>query len=219
MCHCLFKLFKVIRPRGRSPQFPAGIAMFILIPIVGRLTDRGGEIWLTVLGLIFAAYGTLLMIEADTNTSFWLFAIWMIVSRIGLAIIFPPLSAASLIVLTTDMIGQAAGTMNFVRTMGGAFGVNVSAIYVENRAASYREALTANQHDGNAMMLEMTDRLRDLWSSLGIPDGLDTSLSQLYIGQTIIRQAEMLAFRDGFLLLTIITAAAIPAAIHMRKQT
>ena len=69
------------------------------------------------------------------------------------------------------------------------------------------------------MMLEMTDRLRDLWSSLGIPDGLDTSLSQLYIGQTIIRQAEMLAFRDGFLLLTIITAAAIPAAIHMRKQT
>ena len=47
-------------------QFPAGIAMFILIPIVGRLTDRGGEIWLTVLGLIFAAYGTLLMIEADT---------------------------------------------------------------------------------------------------------------------------------------------------------
>ncbi len=200
-------------------QFPAGIAMFILIPIVGRLTDRGGEIWLTVLGLIFAAYGTLLMIEADTNTSFWLFAIWMIVSRIGLAIIFPPLSAASLKVLTTDMIGQAAGTMNFVRTMGGAFGVNVSAIYVENRAASYREALTANQHDGNAMMLEMIDRLRDLWSSFGIPDGLDTSLSQVYIGQTIIRQAEMLAFRDGFLLLTIITAAAIPAAIYMRKQT
>ena len=200
-------------------QLPAGIAMFILIPIVGRLTDRGGEIWLTTLGLIFAAYGTFLMIEADTNTSFWLFAIWMIVSRIGLAVIFPPLSAASLKVLPTDMIGQAAGTMNFVRTMGGAFGVNVSAIYVENRAVNYREALTASQHDGNAVMLKMTDQLGGLWSGLGIPDGLDIAFSYHYLGQTITRQADMLAFRDGFLLLTVLTVSAIPAAIYMRNRS
>ena len=69
------------------------------------------------------------------------------------------------------------------------------------------------------MMLETIDRLRYLWSSLGIPNGLDNSFSQLYIGQAITRQADMLALRDGFLLLTIITAAAIPAAIYMRKQT
>ena len=200
-------------------QLPAGIAMFILIPFVGRLTDRGGEIWLTTLGLILAAYGTFLMIEADTNTSFWLFAIWMIVSRIGLAVIFPPLSAASLKVLPPDMIGQAAGTMNFVRTMGGAFGVNVSAIFVENRAATYREALTASQHDGNAVMLKMTDQLAGLWSGLGIPDGLDVAFSYHYIGQTIIRQADMLAFRDGFLLLTVLTVSAIPAAIYMRNRS
>jgi len=198
-------------------QFPAGIAMAILIPIVGRMTDKGGEIWLTTIGLLFTAYATFLMIGADVNTSFWLFAFWMIISRIGLAVIFPPLSAASLKVLNPDQIGHASGTMNFIRTMGGAFGVNVTAIYVEKRAASYREALTATQHDGNAITLELMDRLRGVWNNFGLPEGLYDPLSHLYIGQTIIRQAEMLAFRDGFLLLTILTAVAIPAALYMKK--
>jgi len=199
-------------------QFPAGIAMAILFPIVGRLTDRGGEIWLTTLGLVFTAYASFLMIRADVDTSFWLFAYWMIISRIGLAVIFPPLSAASLKVLPPEQIGQASGTMNFVRTMGGAFGVNITAIYVETRAAGYREALTATQHDGNALTLELMDRLRGVWNNLGLPEGLNEPLSHLYIGQTIIRQAEMLAFRDGFLLLTVLTMAAIPAALYMKKR-
>ena len=116
------------------------------------------------------------------------------------------------------MIGQASGTMNFIRTMGGAFGVNITAIYVENRAAEYRDVLTATQHDGNAMTLELIDRLNGLWVIHGIPEGVDLYLSKFFLGQTIIQQAEMLAFRDGFLLLTVLTVAAIPAAIYMKER-
>ena len=61
------------------------------------------------------------------------------------------------------------------------------------------------------------ERLRGVWNNFGLAEGLYDPLSHLYIGQTIIRQAEMLAFRDGFLLLTILTAVAIPAALYMKK--
>jgi DHA2 family multidrug resistance protein len=209
--------------QGYSPtesgllQFPAGIAMAIFFPLVGRLTDFGRENWLTALGILLSAYAAYLMAGAHTNTSFFAFALWMVISRIGLSFIFPPLSTASLQVLPSEYVGQGSGAMNFTRTIGGAFGVNVTAIFVDYRSAVYRDAMTAMQHDGNSTTLELINELKTMWPGMGFPENIGEPLSQLFIGQAIIRQAEMLAFRDGFLLLAVAIASAIIPAIFIKK--
>lgn len=200
-------------------QFPAGIAMAIVFPLVGKLTDYGNEHRLVVLGLLIAALSSYLMTGAHTDTSFLEFAIWMIISRIGLAMIFPPLSAAGLNALPPTLVGQGSGTMNFTRSLGSAFGVNLAAIYVENQSAGYRADLTSTQHDGRSATMELIDQLQIFWSNLGLPEHFQEPLSHLYIGNAIVRQAEMLAFREGFLLLAIVTLFAVIPAVFLRKRS
>lgn len=200
-------------------QFPAGVAMAIVFPLVGKLTDFGNEHRLVALGLVIAALSSYLMVGAHTDTTFWEFATWMVISRIGLAMIFPPLSAASLSVLPPSLVGQGSGTMNFTRSLGGAFGVNLAAIYVENRSAAFRANLTSTQHDGRSTTMELIDQLQVFWSNFGIPEHFQEPMSHLFLGNAIIRQAQMLAFRDGFLLLAIVTLLAIIPSLMIRKKS
>ncbi|MBT3361821.1 MAG: MFS transporter [Rhodospirillales bacterium] len=199
-------------------QLPAGIAMAIAFPLVGRLSDQGGQHLLTMAGLAIIAYASFLMIGAHVDTPFWLFASWMVVSRLGLSLVFPPLSAASLNVLPANMISQGSGVMNFSRSLGGAFGVNLIAISVDFKSTSFRAALAETQHSGNAATLEFMAYVRRFFENAGLPDTLQDPMALLYLDRAISLQAEMLAFRSGFLLLAIVTLAAVVPAWFMRPK-
>ena len=59
--------------------------MAIAFPIVGRLSDLGGSRTFMITGLVLLGYSSYLMVGADKHTSFWVFAWWLIWSRLGLA--------------------------------------------------------------------------------------------------------------------------------------
>jgi EmrB/QacA subfamily drug resistance transporter len=199
-------------------QLPAGLAMAVAFPLIGRLSDRGGQHLLTMAGLVVIAYSSFLMIGAHVDTPFWLFAGWMVLSRLGLSLVFPPLSAASLNVLPANMISQGSGVMNFSRSLGGAFGVNLIAISVDFKSTNFRAALADTQHSGNAATLEFMAYVRRFFENAGLPDTLQEPMALLYLDRTISLQADMLAFRGGFLLLAIATLAAVLPAWFMRPR-
>lgn len=200
-------------------QLPAGIAMALSFPIIGRLSDRGGQHLLTMAGLAVIALASYLMTGAHVDTPFWLFAGWLVLSRLGLSLVFPPLSAASLNVLPAEMISQGSGVMNFSRSLGGAFGVNLVAISVDIQSTNFRAAMAETQHTGNAATLEFMEHVRRFFEQAGLPDTLQDPLALLYLDRTISLQAEMLAFRGGFFLLAIVVLAAVLPAWFMRPRT
>lgn len=197
---------------------PAGLAMTIAFPIFGKLSDHGGMHLFTIAGLIVVAYSTWLMISAHVDTTFWAFAWWMTLNRIGLSLAFPALSAASIKLLPADLTGQGQGVMNFVRSLGGAFCVNLVATTVDFRATGYRTALVETQNAGNPATLEFVDAMRRILERAGLPDILREQTSLFYLGRSIIRQADMLAYRDGFLLMTIVALVVIVPAWFIRER-
>lgn len=209
--------------QGYSPTrsglmlLPAGLAMAIAFPIFGKLSDRGGMHLLTIAGMTVIAYSTWLMVSAHVDTPFWAFAWWMVLNRIGLSIVFPPLSAASVEVLPADLTSQGQGVMNFVRSLGGAFGVNLVAISVDFRATGYRSALVETQNAGNPVSWEFMESVRRLLATAGLPDTLQEPTALFYLGRSIVLQADMLAYRDGFLLMAFVSAAAIVPAWFVRR--
>jgi hypothetical protein len=112
-------------------------------------------------------------------------------------------------VLPRELIAQGSGAINFVRQMGGAFGVNLLAIFLERRTALHADALAATQSHDNATSAEFVARAVQLLRAAGLPDFQQVPAALAFLGEAVLAQASTLAFRDGFLVVTAIFVAAL----------
>lgn len=121
---------------------PAGIALAVTIPLVGRLADKHPTHLLVSIGLLLLAAGFALMVTVGLGTSIAVIVAWVVVGRIGLGFILPSLNLGSMRGLSKPLIPQGSSVINFVRMVGGAVGVSVCAIVLEWRLAAHGQSLT-----------------------------------------------------------------------------
>ena len=196
---------------------PAGLILALVFPIAGRLTDKTPAYAIVMFGLAIFALSSFLMTGVDTDTSFWLFAWWIMLGRIGLGFIMPSLNAGALKALPMTLLGQGSGAINFVRQLGGAFGVNLLSIALERRSQLYVDSFTAAQHAGNSTT---TGLLRDVtgWlAQAGVPEAIRQAEAVNYLGRVIYSQGNMLGYRDSFFIVGVIFLAALVPALMMRR--
>jgi predicted MFS family arabinose efflux permease len=132
---------------------PAGIMLAITIPIAGRLADRMPIHRLVMAGLLLLALSFALMLSVGLGTALWLLMVWTAIGRIGLGFVLPTLNLGAMRGLDLKLVAQGSSTINFVRQLGGAVGVNLIGIFLEWRlhvhgvqtatAANAREQLPA----------------------------------------------------------------------------
>ena len=116
---------------------PPGIALAIAIAIGGRLTDKISPAPIIVSGLALFALSSLLLAFAGAATGFALLALWLVIGRVGLGMLIPALNVGAVQSLAGAELAYASSAVNFVRQLGGAFGVNLLAVVLEWRAAAF----------------------------------------------------------------------------------
>jgi len=112
---------------------PAGVVLAITIPIAGRLADRLPIHRLVMTGLLLLALSFALMLTVSLGTALWLLMVWTAIGRIGLGFVLPSLNLGAMRALELTMVAQGSSTINFVRQLGGAVGVNLIGIFLEWR--------------------------------------------------------------------------------------
>lgn len=198
-------------------MLPAGLTMALVFLIGGELSDRLPSHVLIISGLLTFALFSWLMSGVDANTPYMSLLWWAIIGRIGLGLIFPTLNRASLSSLPFELLSQGSGAVNFLRQLGGAFGVNLLAIMLEERREIYRDAFTIPQNEGSGAMNELLLEIGRLMAQAGLPE-----MAQMYSGfgfleRIIQAQAGMMAFRDGFLACAILFALCVIPAWFMNR--
>jgi len=88
------------------------------------------------------ALGFGLMVTVGLQTAVWIIALWVIVGRIGLGFILPSLNLGSMRGLSKNLIAQGSSVISFVRMVGGAFGVSLSALVLEWRLEAHGQSLS-----------------------------------------------------------------------------
>ena len=156
--------------------------------------------------------------NVDANTAFWTFAIIIMIGRATHSATFPPLMAAGLSGIPTREIPSANGTINFTRQLGGAFGINLLAIFLEQRIAFFSDALAASQLATNSVTTEFLYKTQKLLAQSELPEAIQQHTSILYLGRIISAQANMLAFRETFILFAIVSLLNI-YIYHSIKNT
>jgi len=198
---------------------PAGLAMGLLMPVAGYMSDRISPTVLIVSGLLFFAVSAYWLASVDTNMPFWTIAFAVVLSRIGISLIKPALNVTALRALDSGMLGQGAGMINFVRQLGGAFGVNLLSILLDRRTMFHSDTLTATQTAANSATYELLRNVETLLARAGIPEELQGAGALHFLGKVIHAQAYTMGFRDSFLIVAIVyVLAIIPAWIMARTR-
>lgn len=194
---------------------PAGLAMVVVFPMAGRLADRFAPPAPITAGLLLFGASMWLMSGVDTDLPFWTFAIWVLIGRVGFGLAMPSMNAGGLRALPPRWVGQGSGAINFARQFGGALGVNLLSIHLERRTQFHGQALTATQ-DGNAATRELLAQVERLLAGGGIDEVTRQAMARDHLGQMILAQASMLAFRDTFLLVALACLLALVPVAVMR---
>lgn len=199
---------------------PGGLVLGIVLPITGRLADRIAPQYPIMLGFGIFALSHVWLGIVDVNTGFWTFALLVVLGRIGGGMIFPPLTVAGFREVPPARLGAANGMLNFTRQLGGAFGINALAIYLEQQTAFYSTMLAATQTEANAATATLLARVQDMLGAAGLPAATETALSKVYLGRLIVVQANALAFRDTFIMLGLAAVvASVLGLVVWRRRT
>jgi EmrB/QacA subfamily drug resistance transporter len=114
---------------------PMGIGMALVMPLVGRLTDRFGGGPLALFGVIVTTVATIAFgfIGAHTSIS-WLSAA-MFVRGMGVGFAFMPAMAAAFASLEPSELPDATPQLNVLQRVGGSIGTAVLAVVLERALA------------------------------------------------------------------------------------
>lgn len=126
---------------------PSGIVLALTIPLAGRGADRYSPLRVTRSGLaVFALSFVFLGLVAGHVTYPEIIGA-TVLGRIGLGLILPALSLATLRGMAPHQLGQSSVVVSYARQLGGVLGIAVAAVYVSWResapdgiSAAYAEA-------------------------------------------------------------------------------
>ncbi|BDA79559.1 multidrug MFS transporter [Leptospira kobayashii] len=112
---------------------PGGFALGVIMLVAGRLTDMYQSYKIIIVGLSLFAISFFGLYLLRDSTYFLLIGILVTASRAALGFVIPALNAGAIQVLSREFIAKGSGTVNFIRTLGSSFGVNVFASLLDWR--------------------------------------------------------------------------------------
>jgi predicted MFS family arabinose efflux permease len=193
----------------------ADVVSFAVFPVAGWLAQRINPAWPVTAGMLLFGASSLALTTIDADSSFTMLAGWSALGRIGLGLAIPALTIAALHALDRDLIAYGAGTMNFIRMMGGAMGVNALAIILEQRAAHHADTLAATQTVEGGATSELLAGVVDMLARGGVPAADRLPMAMIYLGDIIEARANSLAYQDGYMALVIAFSVATLCALTL----
>jgi len=199
---------------------PSGFVMLLVFPIAGRLSDKVPAAIMIGIGMAVFAWSSWLMTNSNVHTAFWSLAWWSVLSRVGLGLVFPAISSGALKVLPRHLLGQGSGASNFIRQLGGAFGVNLLTVFIERRTIMHADAFAATQTSDNSTTMELLREIASLMHASGLPETQLMPAAATFLGQTVVIQSSNAAFQDAFLVVCgIFLIALIPTWFMWRAPS
>ncbi|MDP6021223.1 MAG: DHA2 family efflux MFS transporter permease subunit [Alphaproteobacteria bacterium] len=207
--------------QGYSPTrsglllMPGGLLMMAMFPIAGRLSDRLPGYQMILFGLAVFGTSCILMMQAHTDTPFWVFAVWIMFGRVGLASMMPTLTVTAVSTLKPELLSQGSGALNFSRQLGGAVGVNVLALILGQRTAFFSDAFAGLQTPDNSATLHLISQFGRILGQLGWPFEMMPAGALYLVGRSIYSQASMMAFSDAFLFMALLYFVTMIPALFL----
>ncbi len=188
---------------------PRGVGMVITMQIAGRLLGRGFDPRLLVAtGLLVAAVSLWSMTGWTLQMGSGNFVATGLVQGAGLGLVFIPLNLMAFATLSSRFRTEGASLLNLFRNIGASVGISAVTALLARNVQTNHEVLgahipAAGLTGADPIVSAVTGLASD--QLLGLADAL------------VNQQAAMIAYLDDFKLMMILTAAALPLVLLLKR--
>jgi DHA2 family multidrug resistance protein len=196
---------------------PGGVVTMATMFATGRLMTRVQPKYLMVAGASIAALSMYSLTALYGDVGFWYLAESRMLLGVGLPLIFLSITAASYDGIPSGKIDQASALINMARNTGGSLGVSLVSNVLMHREQFHQSRLVEHVIPSSA---EFQETLRQITGYLASHGSAPAQLQQQafdWIGRQVQAQASLLAYVDVFWVLMLISLAAVPLALALRK--
>ena len=167
-----------------------GVLALVASPIIGRLMSTVDLRAIVSFAFVVFAAVSFWNASFNTQTAFNQLVLPRLVFGLGVPCFFIPLIAMSLSGLPPNRVASAAGLTNFLRILGGSFGVSLSILLWDRRQELHDYRLTEHLSVYDPLTQQSLDQVQRL--------GLDPLAGAASLARSVSHQAYMLATNDFF---------------------
>jgi DHA2 family multidrug resistance protein len=196
---------------------PGGVALILILPIVGYLLSKYDARWLLVFGLSVLSFSLFHMMRFDTSIDFRTAATARVIQTTGLAFLFVPINTAAYAFLPPGKNNAASGLINLSRNIGGSVGISLVTTMLARRTQFHQSLLVSNANSGNGTLQASLAASRRLLMTHGSSAFEASRQAYGLVANKIDQQATMLAYIDNFWMLGVTVMVMIPFVFLMKR--
>jgi DHA2 family multidrug resistance protein len=196
---------------------PGGLVTMAMMFVVGRIAGKVQPKYLIVAGAVLIAASMYQMTNVYGDLGFWYMARSRMLLGVGLPLIFIPIMTASYDGIAQSKTDQASALINAARNTGSSIGVSIVSNVLTHRQQFHQSRLVESVLPSSVQYQDTLHRVTDYFVAQG--NALLQAQQQAiqWIGQQVQAQASFLAYMDAFWVLMLISLAAVPLALTLRK--
>jgi MFS transporter, DHA2 family, multidrug resistance protein len=195
---------------------PRSLTMLMLMPVTGYLYNRLGAPRMIAIGLAIAGYAGWMMSGFTTDTGSYQFLMPMVIQGVGFSMIFVALSTAALATVPRERMTNATGLYNLVRTLGGSFGVAVTATMLQNHITTVHARLTERANPYNPGFQHWMALVQARFRELGVDARTAHVKALALLEQVIQQQATVIGFDYLFSITALLLLVCLPLAFTLK---
>jgi DHA2 family multidrug resistance protein len=196
---------------------PGGVVTMVMMFVVGRLAAKVQPKYLIVAGAVLIALSMYGMTNVYGDLGFWFMARSRMLLGVGLPLIFVPIMAASYDGIEPSKTDQASALINAARNTGGSIGISIVSNVLTHREQFHQNRLVEQVVPSSAQYQDTLQQITSFFSAHGSPLAQAHDQAIQWIGAQVQAQASFLAYMDAFWVLTLISLAAVPLALTLRR--
>jgi MFS transporter, DHA2 family, multidrug resistance protein len=196
---------------------PGGAVTMAMMFVAGRLSGKVQPKYLIIAGALIVAVSMYVLTNVYADLDFWFFARSRMLLGLGLPLIFVSINAASYDGLPPEKTGQASALINAARNTGGSIGISIVSNVLAHREQFHQSRLVESVIPSSAQYQDALQQATNYFLAQGSSLAQAQQQAIAWIAQQVQTQAAFLASMDTFWVLMLISLAAVPLAIILRK--
>jgi DHA2 family multidrug resistance protein len=196
---------------------PGGVVTLVMMFVVGQISNRIQPKYLIMTGAIFAAISMYQLTNVYGDLDFWFLARTRMALGVGLPLIFIPIITASYDGIPANRVDMASALVNAARNTGGSIGVSLASNILNHREQFHQSRLIEHVTPSGQQYQDTLHQATQYFLAQGSlpPEARQQAFN--WIGQQVQTQSSFLAYMDVFWVLTLLSLAAVPLAMSLRK--
>ncbi|MBS1651599.1 MAG: DHA2 family efflux MFS transporter permease subunit [Bacteroidetes bacterium] len=200
-------------------MIPGALATAVGMILVSKLLSKDTNPKIMMLtGLSFTSTFLILLSFSGPDSSernfFWPF----ILRGVGMAFMMMPTLTLAVAGLKGKDLAQATGLSNMLRQLGGAIGVALINIYLDNQNADVRSNMVTNISDYSSLSSERINTFSQLFSSAGYSTDEATKAANMVMDGLVTKQQMLICYDHVFLMLGLIVLLCAPVMLLIKYK-